>query len=318
MEQIKIFIFATLALFITGIASATTNDSCQMNGYSRPAIYAREAQIVKALRTGNNKQLSQLMSYPLQINLTNGTHTIKTPEEFLKFQKKLIVEQDAKTVINHLTKAPHDIICRADGIGLMNGGLWLSPYNLKIMTVNKEAVPNTQLLSNKPYGQGVSGITNKAILTEFARLYNQMRHDNTIDGAALFVVKIGPNAYQLDSEANEGTINLYRADIDNSGTDSYILSYDNQGSLNVDGIQFIGKIDDNKLVPLDFKKALKHNFHIDTDQWYLFHGTPFLTRKGETYMNYVNNGMVCTYVWKNGTIKLIARDSVDCMPGIHN
>lgn len=308
----KILTLFSLMLMYT-LTVLASNDSCMMNGYSRAAIYAREAQIVKAIRSNNNQMLVSLIHFPLQINLKTGSRSIQSAQDFLRFQRNIIVPQDAKIVINHLARNPQDVICRADGVGLLNGGIWLSPNSLKIMTLNSNAIPNTRITPNKPYGKPIPSITNKKILTQFATLYNKMRHDKVIDGSALFVTRISNHMYQLNSEDNTGTINLYKADINNNGKLNYILSYDHQGSLNTDGIRFIGEIHGNKLIPINFQHTIKHNFHIDMSKWYLFHSVPFLTNKGRTYMNYQSDGMTCTYVWKNKTISLINNDSIDCV-----
>lgn len=288
-------------------------DSCRMNGYSNRVISSKEAAIANALAQQNPKALSQQINYPMSIRLSSGQRTINSPQEFLKYHDQIFVEQDAKRLVQELQKHPKDYVCRSDGIGLMNGGIWLSPNNYKISSLNDAAIPNTKIKADIPYGRPIPAITNKQTLQRFAQLYNKLHHDKVIDGPALYIDRIAPQMWTLNSAFNQGSINLFKADINNDGTPEYVLTYNNQGSMGTDGINFIGAIKNNHLVPLKFFEILKKNFKVDREDWYLFHSTPFLTSSGLVYMNYQSNGTRCTYLWKGRKIKLITQDSAHCI-----
>lgn len=309
-----------LALSLYWLPSSYAQDSsqdvekaCQFQGYSLQKIRDREAQIVKAIRDSDNKLMVNLIDYPLTIFLPTGKRIVNNPQEFLKFQSQIITASDAELVMNKLTKNPDNVICRANGVGILGGGIWLTPYSLKIKSVNSIAIPNTKLTPNEPYGNPVPAISDKNKLNEFANIYNNYYHLSPADGPALFVIRITQYGYQLDSEENEGNIELYYADINNDGTPEYVLSYDDQGSMGTDGIRFVGQMKNGTLIPMNLNKLIFNNFHIKLDKWYLFHGSPFLTEHGSIYMNYTNNDVKCTYLWKGDKITLINQDSSHCL-----
>jgi hypothetical protein len=301
-----------IGFFLLTTAFSAEN-SCQMNGYSIQTIQTIEANIVKAIKTQDTKRLASMVQYPLTIYLRAGKVSIMSAKIFIKLEPKMIVKRDADRLIKQLTQHPRNYICRSDGIGLINGGIWLSPNNYKIISINNAAIPNTTLTPDVPYGHSIAAITNKQTLEQFAKLYNKLHDAKVIDGPALYINQISNNYWVLNSDTNQGTINLYKTDINNTGVPKYILSYDGQGSMGTDGVQFIGTIKKDKLIPLSLNKALRRNFHIGREEWYLFHGTPFLTAKDKVYMNYTNRGVTCTYLWKGNNISLVSQDSHNCI-----
>lgn len=306
-------IIIALALGILSSVALAATDSCKFNGYSRATILQREASITEALRDNDASQFADDAHLPLIINLKNGTHIITTTKQLTASFDKIFVATDRTTLANQLEQQATQVICRSEGVGLLNGNLWLDPNDLKLMTVNSGAIPHTLITSDQPYGYAVQPITSQKVLEQFAKLYNKLHHTKTIDGPALFVVRISDHMYQLNSEDNSGVIRLYYADVNNTGQKDYILVYEQQGSLNTDVVRFIGRAKGNSLQPLNLKQLIRRTYHINNDRWYLFHSSPFITTKGLTYLSYKNNGVTCTYLWKGHTISLVSKDSKDCI-----
>ena len=313
MKSIRLFFL----LILSTVTFGSTN-YCKLNGYSASRIYHQESAIIKALQNNNAAELVDQVHYPLRINLANGSYLVTTPSQFIHTFDKLFTPADRTKIAFQLSLQPKQVICRSEGVGLLNGGLWLNPNTLKLMSINYDVIPHTDLKPDQPYGHAVKPITSPQMLKQFVKLYNKYQQTIGVDHPLFFITKVSPHIYQLSAKDNSGTIQLYYADINNSGQKDYILVYEKQGSLHTDHIQYIGYTHGNSLQPLQLKKLIYQTYSVKADHWYLFHSTPFLTTRGLTYLNYSSNGVICTYLWKAYTIRLVSRDNKNCITNSRN
>ncbi len=311
MERILFFLTLVLLSFYS-TCSIASHDSCTINGYSRAQITARETQLLAAFKDRDTAALVNWIDYPLLINLKSGTRTIATPQAFLKLKDAVFAARDVTSIAAQLTHYKGDVICRADGVGLIQGGMWLSPFNLKIKTLNRNAIPHTILTVDQPMGHPIHSLTDRAALAQFAQQYNALQHESLRVIATQGGGSVQHKVYQLHSQSH-GYLNLYKADINNTGTPKYILVYMDQGSIHADGIVFIGLMHNQKLIPIHFENVIQRNFHIDLSKWYIRYATPFLTYRKWVYLNYLNNNVTCTYLWKDQRMTLITQDRVNCI-----
>ena len=120
-------------------------------------------------------------------------------------------------------------------------------------------------------------------------------------------------AYIIDDGSTDLTASVVQAFINNSGDAKYILSYDSQGTMHTDNVSFIGALQGSAFQPVSLSDAITHNFHLKMSNWYYFHSDPFLTLRNHlVYMNYSDNGLTCTYLWKGSTMSLINTQQSNC------
>ena len=221
-----------------GVVVFGATNYCQLNGYSASEIYHRESAIAQALKDDEPSHFADQVHYPLRIDLNEGTHIVTTANQLERSFAKIFTPADRLKIVDRLNQQPKKVICRSEGVGLLDGGLWLNPNDLKLMSINHGVIPHTHIVADQPYGHAIQAITSHKVLKNFVKLYNQLHHKKVIDGSALFIVKISPHMYQLNAEDNSGVIQLYYADINNSGQKDYILVYEHQGTLHTDLIAY--------------------------------------------------------------------------------
>lgn len=312
-DVITMKFYAFALLLLAPIAFSAPIDSCQTNGYSQQKIHERIESIAEAMQDNDAELFSEQVSLPFTVNLKSGKHVFISITQVENDFEKIFSTADRQRLAKQLSQPKQPLICRSEGVGLLNGGIWLAPNDLGIMSINASIIPHTQLLADKPYGQAIAPITSQQELATFAKAYNALLQQKMVRGSKLSVIKNNTAGYQLNADDNSGNITLYNADINNSGVRSYVLCYDNQGSLRTDRIRFIGVPSQSHLIPITIYPLINRTFHIDGSRWYLFHNTPFLTFKGLTYLNFRNRGVVCTYLWKGHSIRLVSKADQQCI-----
>lgn len=111
-----------------------------------------------------------------------------------------------------------------------------------------------------------------------------------------FKVKLGTSAAQyFDTE--RGRYGLYLADVNNDGTQDYLLTNEDGGRLQVDSIIEAFSIENGEYVPLDIDRVMP-----DGSEMPFYFGQPFIiVERGKTYLNFFDGSEEIQYLWEGNS-----------------
>lgn len=145
----------------------------------------------KAVSEGNSKDVSEFMSYPLNLIKNGQTTIIYTKEQFVQKYDRIITSNVRKQLLDQNID---NLFINAKGVRIGDGSMWISQINNRIVVYSINAVDN-------PYE--VAGIDDPKAFTQFlSNLQNSVRSNDKKAVAELMY-------YPLNVNKNGKTTKIY-------------------------------------------------------------------------------------------------------------